>query len=228
MHFSRRRGEFFRCFLALGVLSLTLAAAATTAGATRSDSRTTVSNVDPVGASTAPHAITRGLAAAQAAAAVACPSAIPVVDENNCHTGSSAWEMSNYDERVGGFATKTSFNRDEAIPLKIGRNAPTFPTTTRQHRGLPHGLLRRSRRAAGPRRRAASRSTTLHVRRAGRHHRQGRLRQLAADLHDPVVGPAASGVYIAKLTTTDSLHPRTTIVFVVRDDNAPPPSRRRS
>ena len=50
--------------------------------------------------------------------------------------------MTNYDERVGGFATKTSFNRSEAVPLKIGRNVTSLDDA-RQHRRLPHGLLRR-------------------------------------------------------------------------------------
>jgi hypothetical protein len=70
-------------------------------------------------------------AADPAAAEVTCPSSNPVVNENNCTgAGTSANEIANYSESLGGFTTKTSYNLGESIPLKIGTNAPSFPGTS--------------------------------------------------------------------------------------------------
>ena len=62
-----------------------------------------------------------------ASAAVTCPNSNPIVNENNCKgAGSSAWQISNgrtFD--LGGFATQTSYNLGQSIPLKIGAYADT-------------------------------------------------------------------------------------------------------
>ena len=60
------------------------------------------------------------------ALAVTCPNANPVVNENNCTgAGSSGWRLSQLQTRTSaGFATQTSFNLGESVPLKIARNAP--------------------------------------------------------------------------------------------------------
>src|SRR5215212_5659638 len=61
---------------------------------------------------------------AGSSAAVTCPSSVPVLNENNCKgAGSSGWQTGNYDDNIAGFATQTSFNRGQNVPLKIARNA---------------------------------------------------------------------------------------------------------
>ena len=62
----------------------------------------------------------------------------------------------------------------------------------------------------------------LHVRRDGRHHRQGRLRQLAADLHDPGVGAdrRRASTWPRSPRSTAS---RTRSSFTVRDDSRATP-----
>ena len=69
--------------------------------------------------------------APRASAAVSCPNPNPVVNENNCKgPGTTAWGIPNYTDDIGGFTTQPSFNLGQSVPLKIGRNAPTFPATT--------------------------------------------------------------------------------------------------
>ena len=66
-----------------------------------------------------------------AAAAVTCPNANPVVNENNCMgEGTSANEIANYSESIAGFTTATSYNLGENVALKIGTSAPSFPSTS--------------------------------------------------------------------------------------------------
>jgi YD repeat-containing protein len=73
------------------------------------------------------------VAAPHASAAVTCPNANPVVNENNCKgAGTNAWWISDYSTDLGGFATKTSYNLGENVVLKVGRNAPTVPQMTAQ------------------------------------------------------------------------------------------------
>ena len=62
-----------------------------------------------------------------ASAAVSCPNSNPVVNENNCMgAGSSAWQISNgRTYNLAGFATQTSYNLGESVPLKIGAYAKT-------------------------------------------------------------------------------------------------------
>jgi hypothetical protein len=73
------------------------------------------------------------VAAPHASAAVTCPNANPVVNENNCKgAGTTAWQVNDYSPDLGGFTTKTSVNLGDPVVLKIGRNAPTTPAMTAQ------------------------------------------------------------------------------------------------
>jgi PKD repeat protein len=66
-----------------------------------------------------------------AAAAVSCPNSNPIVNENNCMgAGTTANEIANYSEDIGGFSTQTSYNLGENVQLKIGTDAPSFPSTS--------------------------------------------------------------------------------------------------
>ena len=57
-------------------------------------------------------------ATSSAPAAVTCPSSVPVLSENNCKgEGSSDWMSGNYDDGIAGFATQTSFNVGQSVPL---------------------------------------------------------------------------------------------------------------
>src|ERR1044072_6853041 len=53
------------------------------------------------------------------ARAVTCPNANPVVNENQCKTGSSSWEVSDYSKNLGGFTTQSSVNLRESVVLKV-------------------------------------------------------------------------------------------------------------
>ena len=64
------------------------------------------------------------------ASAVTCPNANPVVNENQCKTGTSSWEVNEDSPNLGGFTTQSSVNLGESVVLKIGRNAPISPTRT--------------------------------------------------------------------------------------------------
>jgi PKD repeat protein len=66
------------------------------------------------------------------AAAVTCPNANPVVNENNCMgegTTENQTALENYSEDIGGFSTQSSYQLGENVPLKIGTNLPSFPNT---------------------------------------------------------------------------------------------------
>jgi PKD repeat protein len=66
-------------------------------------------------------ALAPALAPTAASAAVTCPNSNPVVNENNCMgAGTSAWQVQNYSEDIGGFSTQTSYNVGSSVPLKIG------------------------------------------------------------------------------------------------------------
>jgi hypothetical protein len=154
-------------------------------------------------------------------AAVTCPNANPVLSENNCKgEGSSDWLAGNYDDNIAGFATQTSFNRGQSVPLKIARNA------------------------------AAGTKVNIEVFRLGYYGGEGgRLVHTATNVTvpnnftcktaqpDPVTGEyscanwsvaytvpssalTATGVYVAKLTTVGGTALENTIPFVIRDDNA--------
>jgi YD repeat-containing protein len=62
---------------------------------------------------------------APAGAAVSCPNSNPVVNENNCMgAGSTAWQLTNYDQDgITGYATKSSVNLGESVPLRIANQS---------------------------------------------------------------------------------------------------------
>jgi YD repeat-containing protein len=70
------------------------------------------------------------LPAPGASAAVTCPNANPVVNENACKTGSSAWQVNDYSANLGGYPTQTSVDLGESVVLKVGRNAPVSQNAT--------------------------------------------------------------------------------------------------
>ncbi len=60
-----------------------------------------------------------------ASAAVSCPNSNPVVNENNCMgAGTTANQVPNYSDNLGGFTTQTSYNIGQSVDLKIGVSAP--------------------------------------------------------------------------------------------------------
>jgi hypothetical protein len=67
---------------------------------------------------------------ARSQAAVSCPSAIPVVNENQCKTGSEGYETVDDSPNLGGFPTQTSVNLGESVTLKIGYKGAVSPTRT--------------------------------------------------------------------------------------------------
>src|SRR3954451_13790097 len=161
-----------------------------------------------------------GISAAPAAAAT-CPNANPVVNENNCMgTGSQGYEMSNYSDNIGGFATQTSVNKGTAVQLKIGRNAPTFPATkvdiSVYRMGYYGGLGGRLISAA-----SASNVTVNNTQACNpMDATTGKLdcSNWAVTYTIPASSLPASGVYIAKLHTPDAAGLDNQIVFTVRDD----------
>ncbi|HST54965.1 MAG TPA: N,N-dimethylformamidase beta subunit family domain-containing protein [Solirubrobacteraceae bacterium] len=67
---------------------------------------------------------------ARAAADVSCPNSNPIVNENNCMgAGTSANQLGNYSEDIGGFTTQTSYNLGQSVQLKIGTDEPAVPAT---------------------------------------------------------------------------------------------------
>src|SRR5215207_11058928 len=68
--------------------------------------------------------------ASSAQAAVTCPNPNPVLNENQCKTGSSSWQVFDYSKDLGGYTTKTSVDLGEDVVLKIGRNGPVAPQRT--------------------------------------------------------------------------------------------------
>jgi PKD repeat protein len=72
-------------------------------------------------------------APARAQAAVTCPNANPIVNENNCMgegTTENQSALENYSEDIGGFSTQSSYQVGENIPLKIGTDLPSFPSAS--------------------------------------------------------------------------------------------------
>jgi PKD repeat protein len=153
-----------------------------------------------------------------AKAAVSCPNSNPVVNENQCKTGSSNWQVFDYSHDLGGYTTKTSVNLGEDVVLKIGRDAPISPQKT----------------------------VNIDVYRMGYYDGEGgRLVKSATNVAinntfacrpmDSITGEVdcgnwsptytipgsslpASGIYLAKLTA--STGEQTQVVFTVRDDSS--------
>ena len=166
-------------------------------------------------------------AVAPAMGAVSCPNANPVVNENNCMgAGSQGWRLGNFSENIGGLpdADELRQGRERAAEDRAQRADPA--ADARRHHRLPHRLLRRRGRAPDPRRRRHERhgQQQLHLQPDERDDGRAQLRELGVTYTIPASALPASGVYVAKLRTTDtSIENR--VVFVVRDDNRVPESR---
>jgi PKD repeat protein len=70
---------------------------------------------------------------AAANAAVTCPNANPIVNENNCKgegTEENQSAIENYSEDINGFTPQSSYNLGESVPLKLGTDEGSFPGTS--------------------------------------------------------------------------------------------------
>ena len=161
-----------------------------------------------------------------AAAAVSCPSPIPVVHENNCMgAGTTAWKLTNYSDTIGGFSTRTSVNRGEDVVLKIGRNNLAPSTTYADVSVYRIGYYG----AKGGRLISAASSNGVVVNNT----HSCNPRDTVTGLLDcgnwsptytiPGGSLPASGIYVAKITATDTGQ-QNSVVFAVRDDNRNPES----
>ena len=66
---------------------------------------------------------------ANAQAAVSCPNSNPVVNENNCMgAGTTAWQVQNYSDDIGGYTTQTSYSLGQDVPLKVATDLATSPS----------------------------------------------------------------------------------------------------
>jgi YD repeat-containing protein len=162
------------------------------------------------------------IAPATAGAAV-CPNANPVVNENQCKTGSSSWEINEYSKNLGGFTTQSSVNLGESVVLKIARNGPVSPTRTVKvdtyrmgwYGGLGGRLVNSASNVAINNEFAckAMNETTGLV----------DCGNWAPTYTIPASAFPASGIYLAKLTA--STGDQTQVVFTVRDDKRTPASK---
>jgi YD repeat-containing protein len=160
------------------------------------------------------------LATAPQASAVTCPSTNPVVQENNCAgPGATDWRLNNGNENIGGFSTQTSVNKGTSVALKIGRNVPTLPAgrvDIRVYRAGNYG-------GEGARLISAAGATNVLVNNTFACNPMdattGKLDCGNWSTTYTVPGSAltTSGVYFAKITTTDTGEDNW-IIFVVRDD----------
>ena len=135
-------------------------------------------------------------AAAPAMAAVTCPNANPVVNENNCMgAGSQGWRLGNFSENIAGYTTQTSFAKGASVPLKIARNAPILPQTrvdiTVYRTGYYGGEGARLIPGAGATNVPVNNNFSLQH--AERHDGRAQLRELGRHLHDPRLRAARLG-----------------------------------
>ncbi len=161
------------------------------------------------------------VAPGSAVAAPTCPNSNPIVQENYCQSGAtSAYQLDDPTENVGGFPTKTSFDKGESIPLKIGRNQPTFPTNrvdVQVYRtGYYDGLGSRLIPGAGANGVTVNNSFQCNPMNAT----TGELDCGNWNVTYTIPGSSlpGTGVYVAKIRTTDTGEDNW-IFFVVRDDD---------
>lgn len=162
-----------------------------------------------------------------AQAAVTCPNPNPVVQENNCAgVGSSAWALSNASENVGGFATQPSFNLGQDVPLKIARNAPLVPATKVDISVYRMGYYNDtgSRLIAAASRTAVTVNNTFTCNPKNAQTGLNDCGNWAVTYTIPGASLPATGVYLAKIRTTDTGIDNH-ILFVVRDDNRVPEAK---
>jgi PKD repeat protein len=164
-----------------------------------------------------------GLLSSSAAPAetVTCPNPIPVVNENNClGEGTSDWLFQNYDEGIAGYATQTSFNVGQSVPLKIARDTTTPGGTKVNIEVFRMGYY--GGEGGRPVYSAANVSVGNNFKCNPPDAQTGKLScsNWSVTHTIPAQSVATTGVYVAKLTTTGSNPIDNQIVFVMRDDNA--------
>jgi PKD repeat protein len=158
----------------------------------------------------------------RAQAAVVCPNPVPVVNENQCHTGTSAWQVNDYSQSLGGFTTKTSVDLGESVTLKIGRDGPVSPTRTVNvavfRMGYYEGLGGRLVNSANN----VAINNTFECEAMDAATGEVDCGNWKSTYTIPANAFPASGVYLAKLTA--STGDETQVVFTVRDDDRQPTS----
>lgn len=162
------------------------------------------------------------LGPASAKADVVCPNPVPVVNENQCHSGTSSWAVDEYSQDLGGFPTKTSVNLGESVTLKIGRDGPVSPTRTMNisvyRMGYYEGLGARQVSSASN----VAINNTFECEAMDPQTGKVSCNNWKATYTIPGSSFPASGVYLAKLTA--STGDETQVVFTVRDDSHQPSS----
>ena len=163
------------------------------------------------------------LGPANAKADVVCPNPVPVVNENQCHTGTSAWQVNDYSNSLGGFTTKTSVDLGESVTLKIGRDGPISPTRTVNvsvyRMGYYAGLGSRQVHSVSN----VAINNTFECEPMDSATGEVDCGNWKSTYTIPANAFPASGVYLAKLTA--STGDETQVVFTVRDDDRQPTSR---
>ena len=150
------------------------------------------------------------------------------MQENNCAgAGTTAWRLANPSENVAGFATQTSFNLGQNVPLKIARNAPVMPATKVDISVYRLGYYGNT----GSRLIAAASQTGVTVNNDftcnPKNAQTGLpgLRQLGCrPTRSRAPRCPRRGVYLAKIRATDTGIDNH-ILFVVRDDNRVPDAK---
>ncbi|MCW3013397.1 MAG: dmfA2 1, partial [Solirubrobacterales bacterium] len=158
-------------------------------------------------------------------AAVTCPHANPVVNENNCAgAGTTAYRLTNYSENLAGYSTKTSFNRGEAVPLKIARSTTGTRVNVAVYRmGYYGGTGGRLIPAAGATNVPVGNSFACNA--ADAHTGLRDCGNWGVSYTIPGSALPVSGVYVAKLTSADAQALQNWIIFTVRDDQRVTPAK---
>jgi PKD repeat protein len=153
-----------------------------------------------------------------AKAAVTCPNANPVINENQCKTGSANWQVFDYSHDLGGYTTQTSVDLGQDVVLKIGRDAPVAPQRTVNidvyRMGYYDGEGGRLVKSAA----SVPINNDFSCKAMDTTTGEVDCGNWAATYTIPGSSLPASGVYLAKLTA--STGDQTQVVFTVRDDDA--------
>jgi len=157
------------------------------------------------------------------ASAVTCPNANPVLNENQCKTGTTSWQINEYSKNLGGFTTQSSVNLGESVVLKIGRNGPVSPTRTVNIQVYRMGYYQ------GTGGRLVNSASNVAINNDYTCKAMDNTTGLvdcgnwASTYTIPGSALPASGIYLAKLTA--STGDQTAVVFTVRDDKRTVPSK---
>ncbi len=158
-------------------------------------------------------------------AAVSCPNANPVVQENNCQgAGSTAWRLQDPSDQLAGFTTRSSVDRGESVTLKVGRNAAPG-TTEVDVQVFRMGYYGGAGAAWMPLASAAGVTVNNRTNCDATDPETGRA---GCDWDPtytiPAAGLRATGVYLVKLEATDT-GIQNHVCFTVRDDDRPTPAK---